>query len=100
MTGRDMVLFGVSLGSNPDFQVDHPDIIRAFYAHCYKHRFLLQAEDKKALNTIFSQMGAAQLYAKHLDLFQDMKRKEVALKACKLWDIELPEEHFRVDFDF
>ena len=45
-------------------------------------------------------MSAAQLYAKHLDLFQDMKRKEVALKACKLWDIELPADQFRVDFDF
>ena len=29
-----------------------------------------------------------------------MKRKEVALKACQLWEIELPPEHFRVDFDF
>ena len=29
-----------------------------------------------------------------------MKRKEVALKACQLWEIELPPEQFRVDFDF
>ena len=88
------------MGSQSNFNKDHPEFIKDFYAHCYKHRFLLSAEDKKALNTIFTQMGAVQLYTKHLDLFQDMKRKEVALKAMKLWDIDLPEEAFRADFDF
>ena len=75
-------------------------MIKEFYAHVYKHRFLLSADDKSALNTIFTTMGAVQLYTKHLDLFQEVKRKEVALKTCQLWDINLDPEHFRVDFDF
>jgi hypothetical protein len=45
-------------------------------------------------------MNAVSLYTKHLDLFQEMKRKEVALKACALWDINFDAEAFRVDFDF
>ena len=54
-------------------------MIKEFYAHVYKHRFMLSAQDKTALNTVFTQMGAVKLYTKHLDLFQEMKRKEVAL---------------------
>ena len=75
-------------------------MIKEFYAHVYKHRFLLSAEDKTALNTIFTQIGAVQLYTKHLDLFQDIKRKEVALLTSKLWELEFDPEQFRVDFDF
>ena len=75
-------------------------MIKDFYAHVYKHRFLLSAEDKTALNTIFTQMNAVQLYTKHLDLFQEVKRKEVSLKACKLFNIDLPPDQFRIDFDF
>lgn len=48
-----MVVLGISLGSNPDFAKDHPELLKEFYAHCYKHRFLLSLEDKKALNSIF-----------------------------------------------
>lgn len=89
VSAREMVLLGVSMGSHKDFQKDHPEMIKEFYAHVYKHRFLLSAEDKTALNTIFTQMGAVQLYTRHLDLFQDIKRKEVALSTCKLWGIDL-----------
>jgi hypothetical protein len=48
-----MVLLGASLGSQPDFQKDHTELIKEFYAHVYKHRFILSLEDKKALSTIF-----------------------------------------------
>jgi hypothetical protein len=48
-----MVLLGVALGSNPDFGKDHGDLIKEFYAHVFKHRFMLSAEDKKTLNQIF-----------------------------------------------
>ena len=75
-------------------------MIKEFYAHVYKHRFLLSADDKTALNTIFTQMGAVKLYTRHLDLYQEVKRKEVSLKTCKLWGIDLPHDTFRVDFDF
>jgi len=75
-------------------------MIKEFYAHVYKHRFLLSAEDKTALNAVFTQMGAVKLYAKHLDLYLEVKRKEVALSTCKLWGIDLPHDQFRVDFDF
>ena len=75
-------------------------MIKEFYAHVYKHRFLLSQQDKTALNTVFTQMGAVQLYTRHLDLFQEVKRKEVALQTCRLWGIELDPEKFRVDFDF
>ena len=79
---KDMVLLGVALGSNKAFQVDHGDIIKDFYGHVYKHRFLLSMEDKKALNTIFQEINIMQLYNKHLDIFAEMSRKEVALKTC------------------
>ena len=69
VTAKDMTLFGVAVGSNPTFSVDHPQIIKDFYAHCFKHRFLLQADDKTNLNTIFADVNAAKLYAKHLDFF-------------------------------
>jgi hypothetical protein len=54
-------------------------MIKEFYAHVYKHRFLLTNEDKKILNEIFQQMNIMKIYTKHLDLYQEMKRKEVAL---------------------
>ena len=50
---KDMVLLGAALASNKDFSKDHPELIKEFYAHVFKHRFLLSMEDKKALNTIF-----------------------------------------------
>lgn len=45
-----MVVLGVALGTNKDFSKDHADFIKEFYAHVYKHRFMLSMEDKKALN--------------------------------------------------
>ena len=48
-----MVLLGIALGSNPDFARDHSEMIKEFYGHVYKHRFMLSLEDKKALNQIF-----------------------------------------------
>ena len=45
-------------------------------------------------------MEIMKLQTKHLDLFQEMKRKEIALQACKLYKIEIDPELFRVDFDF
>ena len=45
-------------------------------------------------------MNAVQLYTKHLDLFQDVKRKEVTLQTCRLLGIDLPPDQFRLDFDF
>jgi hypothetical protein len=45
-----MVLLGIALGTNKDFATDHVELIKAFYAHVYKHRFLLSMEDKKALS--------------------------------------------------
>jgi hypothetical protein len=53
-----MVLLGVSLGANPDFSKDHADLIKEFYGHCYKHRFMLSLEDKKVLNSIFDKISA------------------------------------------
>jgi citrate lyase gamma subunit len=50
---KDMVLLGISLGTNKDFGKDHAELIKEFYAHVYKHRFMLSLEDKKALNSIF-----------------------------------------------
>jgi hypothetical protein len=75
---KDMVLLGVTLGGNPEFQKDHPEVIKDFYAHVYKHRFMLSMEDRKALNTIFSEINVVAMYKKHLDLFAEMPRKEVA----------------------
>lgn len=69
VSARDMVLLGAAMGSHANFQKDHPEMIKEFYAHVYKHRFLLATQDKQALNTIFTSMGAVQLYTKHLDLF-------------------------------
>lgn len=89
VTAREMVLFGVSMGLQKNFQKDHPETIKKFYSHVYKHRYLLTAKDKTALNTIFTQMNVVQLFTKHLDLFQDVKRKEVALQTCRLFGIEL-----------
>jgi hypothetical protein len=94
-----MVVLGAALGSNKDFSKDHPELIKDFYAHVFKHRFLLSLEDKKALNTIFQEISAVQLYRKHLDLFQDIPRKEVASKTCELLGIQLPADDFRIDFD-
>ena len=68
-SAREMVLLGVAMGSQKDFQKDHPEMIKEFYHHVYKHRFLLSAEDKTALNGIFTQMGAVKIYTRHLDLF-------------------------------
>ena len=96
---KDMVLLGVTLGSNPDFQKDHAQVIKDFYAHVYKHRFVLSIEDKKALNTIFSEINVVDLFKKHLDLFADMPRKEVAQKTCDLLKMQLPDEDYRIDFD-
>jgi hypothetical protein len=45
-----MVVLGVALGANKDFAKDHIELIKEFYAHVYKHRFMLSLEDKKALN--------------------------------------------------
>ena len=50
---KDMILLGVALGTNPDYQKDHPDLIKAFYAHCFKHRYVLSINDKKTLAQIF-----------------------------------------------
>ncbi len=66
----------------------------------YKHRYLLTNEDKKVLNEIFTSMNIMQMFTKHLDFFNESKRKEVALAACSLWGIEMDPEVFRVDFDF
>ena len=96
---KDMVLLGVTLGGSRDFQKDHPDVIKDFYAHVYKHRFMLSMEDRKALNTIFSEINVVAMYKKHLDLFAEMPRKEVAQKTCDLIKMKLPEEEYRVDFD-
>ena len=93
-----MVLLGVTLGGSLDFQKDHPEVIKDFYAHVYKHRYLLSLEDKKALNTIFSEIGAVALYKKHLDLFAEMPRKEVASKTCELIQMKMLDD-FRIDFD-
>lgn len=96
---KDMVLLGVALGSNPDFSKDHGELIKEFYAHAFKHRFMLSAEDKKTLNQIFDQLSVVQLYRKHLDLFAEMPRKEVAIKTSQLMGIQLPPDDYRIDFD-
>ena len=57
-----MVLLGVALGSSKDIQKDHPQVVKDFYAHVYKHRFILSHEDKTALNTIFGEIGVVALY--------------------------------------
>ena len=54
VSARDMVLLGVSMGLQKNFQGDHPEMIKEFYQHVYKHRYLLSAQDKTALNTIFT----------------------------------------------
>lgn len=51
-----MVLLGIALGSDKDFAKDHTELIKEFYAHVYKHRFMLSLEDKKALNSIFQEL--------------------------------------------
>ena len=52
-----MVLLGIALGSDKDFAKDHTELIKEFYAHVYKHRFMLSLEDKKALNSIFQELN-------------------------------------------
>ena len=90
----------MALSTNPDFQKDQTELIRLYYAHVYKHRFLFTQSDKKALTEIFSRMNAVAAYLQRLDLFSEMDRKDVATKACELWDIDLPDDRFRLDFDF
>jgi hypothetical protein len=66
----------------------------------YKYRFLFTQEDKKSLTEIFGQMSVVENYHRNLSLFKEMDRKDVANKACELWGIELPDDRFRLDFDF
>lgn len=94
-----MVLLGVALGFNPDFSKDHSGLIKDFYGHVYKHRFMLSLEDKKALSQLFDSLEVVAMYRKHLDLFQEMPRKEVAIKTSQLMGIQLPPDEFRIDFD-
>jgi len=56
---------------------DHADFVKAFYEHCFEHRFLLGQEDKKDLTEIFSTIQASTLYGTHLDLHKDVLRKDL-----------------------
>ena len=60
---------------------------------------MLAMDDRKRLNEIFESLQAVQLYRRHLDIFSDMPRKQVALKTCDLMGIELPPNDYRIDFD-
>ena len=100
VSSKDMILLGLSLSSNQQLAKDNPELVKEFYAHVYKHRFLLTNDDKKVMNEIFQSMNIMQLYTKFLDFFQEIKRKDIADLACKLWDIQIDPDQFRVDFDF
>jgi hypothetical protein len=53
------------------------ELLLKFYEHAYKMRFLLKQEDKQVLSRIFAEMNLGKVYKKHLDMFQDVKGKEV-----------------------
>lgn len=69
------------------------------YEHTHSHRFLLKQEDKQVLSRIFSEMGLAKTYKKHLDLFNDVKGKEVQKQALATFALN-PPENIMMDFDF
>jgi hypothetical protein len=48
-----MVVLGLTLAGNKDFGRDQDELIKEFYGHVFKHRFMLSMEDKKTLNEIF-----------------------------------------------
>ena len=79
VSAKDMVMFGASLSANPHLQTDQTELIKKFYSHVYQHRFLLTLQEKEVLKNIFEEMNIMKFYTKHLDLFLDMKRKEVAI---------------------
>lgn len=72
---RELIMLGVALGSNQNFQKDHAELLTLFYAHVYQHRFLFTQNEKKQLASIFQQINVGGLFKKHLDLFAEMSRK-------------------------
>ena len=70
-------MLGIAMTMNGDFLRDHQSFLLKFYEHTCKSRFLLKQEDKQVLSRLFTNMGIQKLNKKHLDLFQDVKGKEL-----------------------
>lgn len=71
-------MLGLALNMNAEgFKRDNMPFLLKFYEHAYKHRFLMKQEDKQLLSRIFNEMQLSKFFKKHLDLFQDVKGKEV-----------------------
>ena len=70
-----------------------------FYEHTYKSRFLLKQEDKQVLSRIFNEMNLPKVNKKHLDLFQEIKGKELTKQALAAFDMH-PPDNIMMEFDF
>lgn len=70
-----------------------------YYEHAHKNRFLLKQEDKQVLSRLFNEMSLAKHYKKHLDLFHEIKGKELSKQAMQAYDLK-PPENIMMDFDF
>jgi hypothetical protein len=51
------------------------------------------------LSRLFNEMGLAKHYKKHLDLFNEIKGKELSKQAMQAFDLR-PPENIMMDFDF
>ena len=51
------------------------------------------------LSRLFNEMGLAKHYKKHLDLFHEIKGKELSKQAMVAFDLR-PPENIMMDFDF
>jgi hypothetical protein len=60
---------------------------------------MLKQEDKQVLSRIFNEMGLAKHNKKHLDLFHEIKGKELSKQAMLAFDLQ-PPENIMMDFDF
>ena len=98
-TSTEISLLGLSLSMNNDFKRDNMPFLLKFYEHTHKNRFLLKQEDKQVLSRLFNEMGLAKHNKKHLDLFHEVKGKELSKQAMLAFDLK-PPENIMMDFDF
>lgn len=77
INSTDIMMLGVAVNMNADFKRDNMPFLLKFYEHAHKCRFLIKQEDKQVLSRIFSEMQLSKFYKKHLDMFADVKGKEL-----------------------